>query len=93
MSWESIQELLPGLAMLLAMVVLFWLVVIRPTKKKQQEHRDVVDSITPGDRIVTVGGVHGTVRKVREDTFDLEVTDGTIVTFDRRAARKMQDED
>jgi len=71
---------------------LFWLVVIRPAKKSQQEHMNLISSITPGDRIVTVGGIYGIVRKVREDTFELEVADGMVLTFDRRAARKMQGE-
>lgn len=89
MEWQQFQNILPGLAMLLALTVIFWLVVIRPTKKKQQEHMNVIDSLTPGDRIITVGGIHGTVRKVQEKSMDLEISAGTVVTFDRRAARKL----
>lgn len=90
MEWESFQHLIPGLAMLLALTVIFWLVVIRPTKQRQAEHLNVIESLTPGDRIVTVGGIHGTVRQVHENTFDLEVAKGTIVTFERRAARRIE---
>lgn len=93
MDLESIRPMLPGLAMLVVLTLIFWFVVIRPTKKSQKEHQDLISNLVPGDRIVTVGGIYGTVRKVHEDTFELEVADGTIMTFDRRAARKMQDED
>lgn len=91
MEWEAFRNLIPGLAMLLALTVIFWLVVIRPTKQRQQEHMNVIESLTPGDRIVTVGGVHGVVRKVHEDTFELEVASGTVVTFERRAARRIKE--
>lgn len=93
MDWEAIRPLLPGLAMLVAVTIIFWFVIIRPTKKQQHEHQELVQNITPGDRIVTVGGICGTVRRVLEDTFELEVAEGTVMTFDRRAARRMQDED
>ncbi len=92
MDWESIRPMLPGLAMLVAMIIIFWLVIVRPTRKSQAEHQNLIDALTPGDRIVTVGGIYGTVRKVRSDSFDLEVAEGTIITLDRRAARRMQDE-
>ena len=91
MEWESFRQIVPGIAMLVALTIIFWLVVIRPTKQRQQEHLNVIESLTPGDRIVTVGGIHGIVRKVHEKTFDLEVAQNTIVTFDRRAARKIED--
>lgn len=91
MDWESIQPLLPGLVMLAVVTAIFWFVVIRPTKKSQQEHKELTENLVPGDKIVTVGGIYGTVRRVHEDSFELEVANGTVMTFDRRAARKIQD--
>jgi len=93
MDWESIRPMLPGLAMLVVLTAIFWFVVIRPTRKSQQEHKNLINNIVPGDRIVTVGGIYGKVLRVHEDSFELEVADGTVMTFDRRAARKIQDED
>jgi len=90
MEWETIRPMLPGLAMLVVVTAIFWFIVIRPTKKSQQEHQELVRNLVPGDRVVTVGGIYGKVRKVREETFDLEVADGTVITFDRRAARRIQ---
>lgn len=91
MEWETIRPMLPGLAMLVLVTAIFWFIVIRPTKKSQQEHEELVRNLVPGDRIVTVGGIYGKVRKVREEAFDLEVADGTVITFDRRAARRIQE--
>jgi len=56
MTWEQIQPILPGLAMLLVLTVVFWYVIIRPTRKSQQQHMNLVSALTPGDRIVTVNG-------------------------------------
>ncbi len=92
MDWESIRPLLPGLAMLVFLTAIFWFVVIRPTKKSQQEHMNLIEGLTPGDRIVTVGGIHGKVTRVREDSFELEVGRDLVLTFDRRAARKRQED-
>ena len=93
MEWAELQKFLPGLVMLLVVTAIFWFVVIRPTKKSQAEHKELIENLVPGDEIVTVGGIYGTVRRVHEDSFELEVTDGHIMTFDRRAARKLQNED
>ena len=93
MDWEAIRPLLPGLAMLAAVTAIFWFVVVRPTKKSQAEHKELVENLTPGDRVVTVGGIYGKVLRVREDAFDLEVAKGIVMTFDRRAARKLRGED
>jgi len=82
----------PSLIFVLVMMVIFWLVVIRPTKQSEAKHRDLIDAIVPGDRVVTVGGIYGKVVRVGENTFDLEVADGVVLTFDRRAVRRRQGE-
>jgi len=92
MDLEQIMPVLPGIAMLVAVTIIFWFVVIRPTKKSQKDHAELVDTLTPGDRIISVGGIYGTVRRVREDSIELEIADGVTMTLDRRAARRMQDD-
>lgn len=91
MSFEQIGPALPGLAMLLAVTIIFWFIIIRPTKKSQREHQELTENLTPGDRIISVGGIYGIVRKVREDSIDLEIADGVIMKLDRRAARRLQE--
>jgi len=92
MDFGQIGPVLPGIAMLVAVTIIFWFVVIRPTKKSQHDHAELVDNLTPGDRIISVGGIHGTVRRVREESIDLEIADGITMTLDRRAARRLQDD-
>ena len=83
---------LPSLVFVIAMMILFWLVVIRPTSQTQKRHKELIDSLVPGDRIVTVGGIYGKVVRVGEKTFDLEVAKDVVLTFDRRAVRRRQEE-
>ena len=86
-----LAHLVPVAAFLLAMVFLFWLVVLRPANKKARDHMDLVRSLMPGDRVVTAGGLHGVVRNVHERTVELEVDEDVILTFDKYAVRKRQD--
>ncbi|MBN1193448.1 MAG: preprotein translocase subunit YajC [Coriobacteriia bacterium] len=84
---ESYGQLLS----LAVIAVAFYLLMIRPQQKRQKEHRALIDSLATGDRIVTVGGVYGTVRTLDDDRVGIEVAPGTVVEFDRAAvARKIE---
>lgn len=89
----DLMKWLPSLLFVIAMMVLFWLVIIRPTSQTQKKHKELIDTIVPGDRVVTVGGIYGKVVRVGENSFDLEVAKDLIMTFDRRAVRRRQEED
>ncbi len=84
------QTLLPMVIFVVVMMFLFWWIIIRPTSQRQREHRQLVANVQKGDKIVTVGGIYGTVTHVGEDDIDVRVTDGVILTFDRRAVRRHQ---
>ncbi len=49
-----------------AILVIMWVLMIRPQQKKQKELAAKIASIKPGDRVVTIGGVHGTVTSIKE---------------------------
>jgi len=66
----------------------FYFLVIRPNRKRQQKQRELVNSVTEGDRIVTIGGFHGTVREVTDDTMRLEVGPATVVTVTKSAVAR-----
>ena len=71
------------MSMLLMMVAIFAF-MIRPQQKRQKEIRQFQNSITEGTKVVTGGGVHGTVKRVNADTtVDVEIARGVVVTIDR----------
>jgi len=63
----------------------FYLLMIRPQQKRQKEHMALIASLEEGDRVITIGGVFGTVRAIDGDRVGLEVAPGVIVEFDRSA--------
>lgn len=72
------------------MIVVFYLLLIRPQRKRSQEHDQMVSELRKGDEVVTIGGIIGTIKKQTEDTVTLEVDEGTILTFTRSAiARRL----
>lgn len=77
----------------LAFIAVLYLVLIRPQQKRQKEHQRMVSDLSVGDDVVTIGGMHGHVIALTDDTMDLEVTDDVVLRFQRSSlARVVRDE-
>lgn len=63
--------------------VVMYFTMIRPQAKQAKQHRELVGGLTKGDRVVTMGGIHGTIRQVDERTILLEVDGGTKLRIDK----------
>ena len=57
--------------------VIFYFIIIMPARKKQKQHQSLVSGLQGGERVVTSGGIYGTVTRVLEDRFEIEVDKGT----------------
>lgn len=68
-----------------------WLLLIRPQRKKQKEHAEMLESLTRGDDVITIGGMHGRVDAITEKFVDLEVTDDLILRFQPQAISERVD--
>ena len=77
----AIMQFIP----LIFLFVVFYFLLIRPQRKKQQEHQLMIAGIKKNDEVVTVGGMHGVVVNVKERTFVLRVDDNTKVEIDKTA--------
>jgi len=73
------------LPMLLIFFGIFYFIVIRPQQKEQRLHQQRISALQKGDRVITSGGIHGTVRATKEKTLVLEIADGVKVTLNRQA--------
>ena len=73
--------------MLIAMFVIMWLFMIRPQQKKQKEIQKFRNSLTVGQDIVTIGGMHGTIKSVNDadNTVTIEVATGVKIKFAKAA--------
>ena len=76
------QSGLPMLIMMVAIFAIMWLFMIRPQQKKQKKIREFQNALREGDKVVTGGGVYGTVKRVnaQENTIDIEVARGVVIT-------------
>jgi preprotein translocase subunit YajC len=86
-------EQLPNLLFLVFLLGLFYFMLIRPQRKRVESHRRLLESTRVGDEIVTIGGMHGTVRRLGEDDVEVEIAPGTVVRFVKSAiARRLTDD-
>lgn len=82
------QELLP-LAFIAVMFVGFYLLVLRPAKKRQSEAQALVNSVQAGDEVMTTAGIYGEVVSVDGDTISLEVAPGVQLKYARAAVARI----
>jgi preprotein translocase subunit YajC len=68
---------------LILMFVIFYFLLIRPQQKKTKEHRQMIDNLKTGDRIITSGGLHGRVTGVSETTLTVEIAEKVRVKVNR----------
>ena len=74
------MEQLSGILPLILIFVVFYFLLIRPKQKKLKSHKEMITNLKKGDKIVTQGGIMGTIHYVNEDgTISLEVADNVTV--------------
>ena len=66
-------------------ILIFYFLIIRPQKKRDKEAKNMLAAIKKGDKIVTIGGIRGTVAVVKESTVIVKVDDNTRIEFSKNA--------
>jgi preprotein translocase subunit YajC len=69
--------------MLFAMFAVMYFLLIRPKQKKQKEHREMLNNLKKGDRIITSGGLYGRITGITDQTLTLEIADKVRVKVSR----------
>ena len=70
-------------------IVVFYFLVIRPQNRKQRDAKKMLENIRKGDRVVTIGGMHGFVDSVKDDAVVLKVDDNVKVKFSKSAVSQV----
>jgi preprotein translocase subunit YajC len=70
---------------LVAIIAIFYFLIIRPQNKKQKDTQKMLAALKKGDKIVTIGGIHGTIQTVKESTVIVRVDDNMKLEFSRSA--------
>ena len=68
---------------------IIWYFMLRPNMKKQEEVKKMQSSLKKGDRVVTIGGIHGKVVEVKTDKVVLKVSDNNEITVDNTAINRL----
>jgi len=72
-------------------ILIFYFLIIRPQSRKQKETQRMLSALKKGDRVVTAGGIHGTVTAVKEDTVTVRVDDNVKLELNRSAISTIVD--
>ncbi len=77
---------------LVLIFIVFYFFMIRPQQKKQKDREKVLDSLKRGDKVITIGGIHGVVAGIdtEKKTVLVQVSDSTKITFDRTAIANIE---
>lgn len=84
-SASSSGSMLGTLFPLLLIFVIFYFFLIRPQNKKQKETEKMLNALKKGDKVITIGGIHGTISSVKEKTVIVKVDDNCKLEFNRTA--------
>lgn len=75
---QTSQSLISMVILLVVFAAIFYFLLIRPQRRRQKEHRELVSSLKRGDRVITAGGIFGTVEKIEDDSVVLNVEEGKL---------------
>jgi preprotein translocase subunit YajC len=73
------------MVMIILMIVMFYFLLIRPQKKQRKEKEALIAALKKGDKVVTIGGMHGMVHQVSEETVTIKISEGILVPFNKVA--------
>lgn len=77
--------MLTSLLPFVLIIFVFYFLILRPQQKRQKERQRLLDSIKKGDKIVTSGGIYGTIEGIDDKTVLVKISDTTKVKMDRSA--------
>jgi preprotein translocase subunit YajC len=74
----------------IAIIAIFYFLIIRPQNKKQKETQRMLGALKKGDKVVTIGGIHGVIQTVKEQSVILKVDDSVKLEFNRSAISNVE---
>ncbi|MGH2693297.1 MAG: preprotein translocase subunit YajC [Actinomycetota bacterium] len=87
------QNAASSIIFLVLLIGIFYFMLIRPQRKRVEQHRALMESLQIGDEIITIGGIHGTIRSQGDEELEVEVAPGTNLRMLRSAvARRVTQE-
>lgn len=73
-------------------LLIFYLLVVLPRKRQEKKHKNMMEDLKKGDRIVTIGGIKGEISQVKDDTLTIKVSENTEIVFVKKAIAFKEEE-
>lgn len=73
------------LIFILLIILVFYFFMIRPQQKKQKQVEQFRNALKRGDKVITIGGIHGKILEVRDNTFTIEIADNISIQIEKNA--------
>ena len=83
---SSIISFLP----LILILGIFYLIVFLPARRRQKKLQDMIDNLKAGDKVVTSGGIYGTIVGIKDDRIQLRVAENVKIELSRNAVTALQ---
>ena len=80
------------LGFLVLIFALFYFVMIRPQRKRQKQQQEMMQGLQKGDRVITAGGIYGTIESVSEDSVVIKVESGATMRVNKGSVAVRRDE-
>jgi preprotein translocase subunit YajC len=78
---------------LILIFVIFYFLLIAPQRKKEKIHREMINNLKKGDRIITSGGIYGSIVKLKKNYVEIEVDDNTKLRIQRSCISQLRREE
>lgn len=82
---------LGSLLPLVLIVAVFWFLVLRPARKRQREAKQLQTELAPGEQVMLTSGIYGWVTELDDETLDLEISPGVVITAHKQAVARVID--
>lgn len=81
---------LVGILYIVGLFALLWFLLIRPQQKRQKQHQEMIRNLKVNDDVITIGGIYGTIVKIKEDSLILRVADNVRIEILKNAVSQVR---
>lgn len=75
--------------MIIAIFAVMYFLMIRPQQRQKRQHQDLLSNLSKGDKVITIGGIHGTVTGIKDNTVIVKIADNVKVELNRSSISKV----
>ena len=80
---EGSSSIMPMIIFLVIIFAAFYFLTIRPQRRKQKQHEELVQELQKGDRVITAGGIYGQIESMNEESIVLKIESGSTIRIAR----------